>query len=305
MVFLFQINSYSQILSDEVCENFAENLNLTRKTNETLNAKIISIISNQYKNEKNETLSLFEYEKILETLCLHKNYLDKILENLYSYALFYKKSNLLPENYYVKVIGMNYDDAKVIYEYSKKLYSKVEGVTNNLKTIVTDTLADSRDGKTYKTVKIGNQVWMAENLQYKADNGCWAYNNNESNAKKYGYLYNWETAKKACPKGWHLPSDKEWDSLTIYLGGKNLAGSKLKSATVWDGNNESGFTALPAGYLNDVSFFYLGKGSGFWSATEVDSTSAFYRPLPSGNILLKLSYDPKTFGFSVRCIKDN
>jgi uncharacterized protein (TIGR02145 family) len=81
-------------------------------------------------------------------------------------------------------------------------------------------LTDKRDGKTYKTVKIGNQVWMAENLAFKPSSGnYWAYDDDNSNVAKYGYLYDWETALDVCPAGWHLPSDKEWPVLTDYLGG--------------------------------------------------------------------------------------
>src|SRR5664279_319762 len=92
---------------------------------------------------------------------------------------------------------------------------------------VNDTFKDSRDGKIYRMVKIGTQTWMAENLAFKTENGCLAYDNNESNVKSYGYLYNWETATKACPSGWHLPSEKEWAILTTWLGGDSLAHLKL------------------------------------------------------------------------------
>ena len=92
------------------------------------------------------------------------------------------------------------------------------------------TFTDLRDGKTYKTVKIGTQTWMAENLAYKAINGCWAYNNDENNISKYGLLYNNETAIIACPSGWHLPSEKELEILINYLGGADVACSKLNDA---------------------------------------------------------------------------
>ena len=69
---------------------------------------------------------------------------------------------------------------------------------------------------------------MAENLAYEASEGCWAYDNNKNNVRKYGYIYDWETAKNVCPDGWHLPSDKEWFELTEYLGGLNVAGGKLR-----------------------------------------------------------------------------
>ena len=130
----------------------------------------------------------------------------------------------------------------------KKVESKIKKVEKKDKKA--SQLTDKRDGKTYKTVKIGTQEWMAENLAYKPSSGnYWAYDDDNSNVAKYGYLYDWETAKKVCPSGWHLPSDEEWTTLTDYLGGEDVAGTKMKSTSGWkeDGNgtNESGFSALP------------------------------------------------------------
>ena len=88
---------------------------------------------------------------------------------------------------------------------------------------------DSRDGKVYKTIKIGNQTWMAENLAFKPDSGSyWAYDNKKKYKSTFGYLYEWKTAKNACPKGWHIPTDEEWAELIDFLGGTTVAGYKLK-----------------------------------------------------------------------------
>ncbi len=118
----------------------------------------------------------------------------------------------------------------------------------------TGSFTDSRDGKVYKTVKIGTQTWMAENLAFKTESGCWAYDNDESNVAKYGRFYNWETSKKVCPAGWHLPSDKEWKTLTDFLGGENVAGGKMKSKTDWNdpntgATNKSGFNGSSRPFL--------------------------------------------------------
>ncbi len=169
----------------------------------------------------------------------------------------------------------------------------------------TGSFKDSRDGKTYKTVTIGKQVWMAENLAYKASSGCWAYD-----ASQYGYLYNWETAKKVCPNGWHLPSDAEWKTLIDYLGGEAIAGKKLKSESGWygngNGNNESGFNALPGGYrfYDDGSLSFAGRNGSWWSSTPDESDNAWrYYLKYSSSKMNHYSYHRK-FAYSVRCIKD-
>lgn len=111
---------------------------------------------------------------------------------------------------------------------------------------------DTRDGKVYKTVKIINQTWFAENLVFKADSGCWAYDDNERFAAIYGYLYIFPAAKSSCPNGWHLPINSEWEQLINYLGGDAIAGGKLKSKHGWNSPNKGasnsvGFSAFPGG----------------------------------------------------------
>lgn len=93
----------------------------------------------------------------------------------------------------------------------------------------TGMFTDKRDNHVYKTIKIGNQVWMAENFAYKAINGCCSYNNNETNVSVYGYLYDWETAKKVCPKGWRLPTKKDFENLLESFGDKGNAGKFVYS----------------------------------------------------------------------------
>lgn len=185
----------------------------------------------------------------------------------------------------------------------------------------TGSYKDTRDGKVYKTVKIGTQIWMAENLAYKASSGCWAYDNNEANVADYGRLYTWEVAKKSCPTGWHLPNDEEWKVLVDLLGQSNDAGSKLKETGIEHWNkfydiktnefganpnttNESGFTARPGGCCNEVKSFKMGSHAFFWSATEIDIEKASYRALVYDWTAIPRHEGVKKTGFSVRCIKD-
>jgi uncharacterized protein (TIGR02145 family) len=172
----------------------------------------------------------------------------------------------------------------------------------------TSTFTDTRDGKVYKTVQIGKQIWMAENLAYKAGSGCWAYGDIVENVAKYGYLYDFETAKTACPAGWHLPTDEEWNTLMSYLG-ENVAVNKIKSTSGWNengnGNNTSGFSAIPGGHLfNSTTFGDIGTNSYWWTSTELEATLAWTRSIDYNNNNITRDISSKTDGLSVRCIKD-
>ena len=169
-------------------------------------------------------------------------------------------------------------------------------------------LVDKRDGKKYRTVKIGNQTWMAENLNYKMQDS-YCYRNDESNCSKYGRLYEWEAAVKACPSGWHLPSKKELEKLFSSVGGKEVAGKSLKFKKGWNnggnGTDAFGFSALPAGdRIHGGNYDWGGYYAHFWSSTEVNSFSAYYMSLPYSNDGARLNGTNKDDGFSVRCVKN-
>jgi uncharacterized protein (TIGR02145 family) len=182
------------------------------------------------------------------------------------------------------------------------------------------------DSNVYKTVKIGNQTWMAENLKVtKYNDGevipnvtdiawallttpgyCW-YNNDISNKNIYGALYNWYTVNtgKLCPSGWHVPSDAEWKELKDYLGYE--AGSKLKETdtTHWNSpntgaTNETGFLALPGG-IRSFSFHSIGLMGLWWSVTAKDTAQAWSYAIHN-NLFRTENYVES--GLSVRCIKD-
>jgi len=177
-----------------------------------------------------------------------------------------------------------------------------------------NTFTDARDGKQYKMVEIGNQTWMAENLNYNAS-GSKCNDDKESNCQKYGRLYNWETAKTACPQSWYLPHDYEWQILVNLAGGEKIAGKKLKAAKGWiydedgksgNGTDDYGFSALPggAGGSGGNSFEIVGFSGYWWSASEYGSNAAY---------LLVMNYNYEDVGRvgygkgslrSVRCIKD-
>ena len=154
-------------------------------------------------------------------------------------------------------------------------------------------LIDNRDGKKYKTVKIGNQIWMAQNLNYKTEDS-YCYKDRVSNCAKYGRLYTWDAAIDACPDGWHLPEHDEWMTLFDFIG--NNPGQKLKSDTY-------GFSAIPAGNRNccDGRYHAEGEYAYFWSYSD-DNDRALYIYLNYEDYAFR-SHEDKNYGFSVRCIK--
>ncbi|MDR1811307.1 MAG: fibrobacter succinogenes major paralogous domain-containing protein [Candidatus Fibromonas sp.] len=171
---------------------------------------------------------------------------------------------------------------------------------------------DPRDGKKYKTTKIGTQTWMAENLNYNAS-GSRCYGNDENNCQKYGRLYDWNTALKACPSGWHLPSKDEWQELVDFAGGGELAGTYLKTKSGWNDNkgvsgngmDSYGFSALPGGFGNsDGSFYGVGDYGDWWSASENNSNYAYLRYMGYHSDYALWDDSDEGCLFSVRCVQD-
>ena len=177
------------------------------------------------------------------------------------------------------------------------------------------TFTDTRDGQTYKTVKMPDgKTWMAQNLNYKTKSGSWCYYDSLSYCKKYGRLYNWKTAKTVCPNGWKLPSNQEWDSLVTMAHG--LSGRKLKSKSGWhdecerhengNGTDNYGFSALPGGGRISAGVFYSAGDYGYWwTATEDSGVLAYGRGMNYEiDYVDEHSFNP-SYGFSVRCVADN
>ena len=168
------------------------------------------------------------------------------------------------------------------------------------------TFTDKRDGKVYKIVKIGSQVWFAENLNYDTA-GSVCYNNKAENCAKYGRLYNWETALAACPAGFHLPVYDEWTTLVEYVGGEKMAGKKLKSKTGWNNNGNGtdnyGFSALPSGYGKaGGKFSGIGYGDSWWSATSYVGEELWSLAMGESAYMFN---GTKAGSFSVRCVLDD
>jgi uncharacterized protein (TIGR02145 family) len=151
--------------------------------------------------------------------------------------------------------------------------------------------------KKNKTVKIGEQIWMAENLDIETGNSV-CYENKENNCKKYGRLYDWKTAMKACPGGWHLPTDKEWKKLIAFSGGAKKAGKKLKEKT--------GFSALFGGSFNssDAGGFYGADNFGQWWSASKGDYEAYFVSISNDSEDVSGDYEDMSSFLSIRCLQD-
>jgi uncharacterized protein (TIGR02145 family) len=199
-------------------------------------------------------------------------------------------------------------------------------------------MTDIRDNKTYKTVVIGTQTWMAQNLNYNVSSSSKCYNNGENSCTQYGRLYTWAAAmsldpncnesscasnisgkhRGICPEGWHIPSDADWNTLMKFVVDPSCsdnsdcanAGTKLKATNGWsqDGNgtDDFGFSALPGGigYNGGSTFNDVGNAGIWWSASEKTINEAYYRGMSYSNGNAIYNYSGKDRLHSVRCLKD-
>lgn len=201
--------------------------------------------------------------------------------------------------------------------------------------VVKGTMTDPRDGKNYKTVTIGDQIWMAENMAFKVGNSP-CYQDKEKNCRKYGRYYDWKSAMKACPSGWRLPSKDDFDKLVVSVVSEPLEADSwrlwrakqriliqmLNSKKGWYKNGNGldlyGFSAVPAGdetgneEKRDFRFRYMGYGTYFWSSSNSRNTSDSH-DMFSLYYTEKGKYDYECVGIcpcfdffrhSVRCVRD-
>lgn len=220
--------------------------------------------------------------------------------------------------------------------------NSIDSITFRISDTETGTFTDSRDGNVYGWIKIGEQIWMAENLAYlpvvnqrqeesRTSPLYYVYDYEgtdiveakaTSKYGEFGVLYNWPAARIVAPEGWHVPTDEEWKELEIFLGMTSVdadksgiyrwsgsVGNKLKATTGWSGdeeeNNSSGFNALPAGERGTTNqFVEQGEKASFWTATEEDANKAYRRLLEGSQPGVFRQDYYKEFGYSVRCVRD-
>jgi len=208
--------------------------------------------------------------------------------------------------------------------------------------IDTGRFTDSRDGKKYRSAKIGGKTWMAENLNYKTSMGSWCNKDEVSQCDKYGRLYDWFAASGACPPGWHLPTSQEWDGLGTAAGGEKRrgadgasrwpgAGNKLKTKHGWNeelmgvpvigrrgaeiyitedpgkrgnGTDDYGFSALPSRSRFPTGEYFFDFTGDWWTATENGDEYANRAYIHNDSADLFERKRPKLYGLSVRCVAD-
>ena len=169
-------------------------------------------------------------------------------------------------------------------------------------------LTDPRDGNTYKTLTIDNSIWMVENLRYKAPDGAYSFDNDPNNNRIYGVLYNWKTAMKVCPAGWHLPTGAEYRKLVDYYD-QTGKWKKKQSDTVSLGTQLGGMQDY------EGTFTEMDESAYFWTSTEYDKDNAEYLSYlviiktPVVDISRKddiadVHGTEKTNKYSVRCLKN-
>ena len=190
------------------------------------------------------------------------------------------------------------------------------------------TFSDQRDGRSYKTITMGDQTWFAENLAYiphvspgRTQGGIWVYGYDGSdvdaaisteNFRVYGCLYDWDTAIKSCPPGWRLPSYEDWSRLALFFGPNAEDGNRMKEVGTryWENlhfgaDNSSGFSARPGGARDpDGEFFGLNSLAAFWSSTESYAGHFWHYYLENVSPYVRQNANDRASGYSIRFTKD-
>jgi len=294
-------------------QGIGERVNAKIKTFDSAHIKSLVIVNGYAKDQ-----ATWKNNSRIKTLRLYAD--GKHLSDLHLSNIIKPQIIQLPESIAIKgghPLDLSFEIAEV-YPGSKFEDACITSVAFDV--YVGTDIVDPRDKQIYRTVKIGTQNWMAENLSFKSD-GSRCYGDNERNCERYGRQYNWEEAMKACPSGWHLPSDEEWETLVKYVDPNagsgccnNRAGTKLKSKSGWNeyegrsgnGTDEYGFSALPGGHgYDNGSFRNVGDYGGWWSSTENDAARAYGRGVNNqSSTVYRGGLSGKSYRYSVRCLRD-
>ena len=252
---------------------------------------------------------------------------DGVYQNKEGFSYFWTSTGNTADAY---VVGFGYDRSNVdLFRYYLRAAFPVrcvkneDGMTNaessssavtvSPSSIVFGSFTDSRDDQTYKTVVIGEQVWMAQNLNYECEKS-YCYNNSFENCDKYGRFYDWSMAQDICPKGWHLPDTAEWNELIDYAGGMRVAGLSLRSVSGWKqgivkGTDAYGFSALPAGRRDSEGTFTEGywnypEYTYYWSSVDYGNDYGYCVYVTSLMDVAGQTFYYKNDYRSVRCVRD-
>lgn len=216
----------------------------------------------------------------------------------------HEPGSALSENGYSDTDYGDYDDYYdgyygAVYSSSSRYSSSIKSSSST--SFQKQKFVDARDGKTYEYVQIGSVYWMAENLNYASDDS-YCYNDNSSNCSTYGRMYSFESAQKACPSGWHLPSYNEWAALNNYIiaVGKNVNASLR--ARSWNGSDDFGFSALPGGYCYFPTYMDKGSLTRFWTSTQESMLYGYAFSITNSGTSLPTQYHD--FRSYVRCLRD-
>lgn len=310
--------------------NFDINLNCNPPTIENLSNNLVGLDSVNLKIKINSNCN----QKFTAGFCFSENSNPTIDDNVIE--LSNETGN------FEKVITDTFIEPLKTFYYKAFIQTEYEVIYGEQFTFILGILVDDRNNETrnYITVKIGDQVWMAENMAYlpkisqptqnsetEPNYYVYAYSGTDVNQAKasynyriFGVLYNWPAAKDACPPGWHLPTYDDWEKLAQYISDQNGGYSKksnywinvgehLKATNYWfnnrNGIDDFGFSGLPGGYCNfNGDFFSIEKAGYWWSYDESSATNAWCRYLNFNTTSIYRSNTGKKFGFSVRCVKD-
>jgi uncharacterized protein (TIGR02145 family) len=203
------------------------------------------------------------------------------------------------------------DTVYYIKAYATTEYDTVYGIQKEYRTPPPPvTFTDARDGQVYEKVRIGDQWWMAENLNYYIPDGSYYYANDSLKYHQYGRLYTWDEALNACPVGWHLPTDEEWKTLEETLGmtsteADNSGDRGTDQGTQLKDGGSSGFKAKLSGTrYEDGNYYSFGIEGYFWTATGIYTNNAWYRKVHRDYSWINRIYVNKSRGLSVRCVED-